>query len=308
MARCAGAALLGAIEIYNKPTVEYREQTFAMLITNAWEILLKARIVQLRGGRLQAIYRRKRGTRLIDREPETDEPRTISLRQALQKTPVPSEVAANITGLMFIRNHAAHLGTLEPAAQQQVLQFGTAGVQNFLKLSRQWFGETIVAPYLLPLGFVGDATILQTSVSQSQRSLLKALNTISSSSASADNSDYSVILRVDVQLNRGLSGGGSIGMTNNPAAPKVTISDDEALKYYAVTYQDIASACRTRYPGFKQNAQFVDAIKTVKNDPNCVYERKLDPQKPKGQKKAFYNLAASLKRLDREYGYDQQTE
>ena len=60
MARCAGAAMLGAIEIYNKPTVEYREQTFAMLITNAWEILLKARIVQLRGGRLQAIYRRKR--------------------------------------------------------------------------------------------------------------------------------------------------------------------------------------------------------------------------------------------------------
>ena len=59
MARCAGAALLAAIEIYNKPTVEYREQTFALLVTNAWEVLLKARIVQLSGGRLNSIYRRK---------------------------------------------------------------------------------------------------------------------------------------------------------------------------------------------------------------------------------------------------------
>ena len=32
MARCAGAALLAAIEIYNKPVVEHREQTFAMLV------------------------------------------------------------------------------------------------------------------------------------------------------------------------------------------------------------------------------------------------------------------------------------
>lgn len=63
MARCAGAALLGAIEIYNKPTVEYREQTFALLLANAWEILLKARLVQMKQGKIQAIYRRKAGSR-----------------------------------------------------------------------------------------------------------------------------------------------------------------------------------------------------------------------------------------------------
>ena len=303
MARCAGAAMLGAIEIYNKPNVQYREQTFAMLASNAWELLLKARILQLDRGRVQSIYRRKRGSRLIDRESETNEPRTISLRQALQRVSVPGEVTANIKGLMFVRNHAAHLGILEPAARQKVLEFGTASVENFTKLSRSWFDETIDAPYLLPLGFIGDATIVQTSVSQGQRSLLKTLNTISNASANAATSGFSVALRVDVKLNRGLSGGGSIGFTNDPAAPKVSISDDEALEYYSDTYHDVIAACRARYPGFKQNARFGSVMKMVKEDPNCAYERKLDPRNPKGQRKILYNLTASLARLDKEYDH-----
>ena len=50
MARCAGEALLAAVEIYNKPRVEYREQTVAFLLVNAWEVIIKARIVNSRVG------------------------------------------------------------------------------------------------------------------------------------------------------------------------------------------------------------------------------------------------------------------
>ena len=60
MARCAREALLAAVEIYNKPKVEYREQTVAFLLVNAWEVLIKARIIQQNGGKIQSIYRRKR--------------------------------------------------------------------------------------------------------------------------------------------------------------------------------------------------------------------------------------------------------
>jgi hypothetical protein len=38
-------AALSAIEIYNKPDFKYREQAFAILILNAWELLLKAKIL-----------------------------------------------------------------------------------------------------------------------------------------------------------------------------------------------------------------------------------------------------------------------
>jgi hypothetical protein len=40
----AEAALLSAIEVYNRPTFAYREETFAILGLNAWELLLKAEL------------------------------------------------------------------------------------------------------------------------------------------------------------------------------------------------------------------------------------------------------------------------
>lgn len=38
-------AMLAAIEIYNKPSFAYREESFAILAVNAWELLLKARLL-----------------------------------------------------------------------------------------------------------------------------------------------------------------------------------------------------------------------------------------------------------------------
>lgn len=36
------AAIISAIEIYNKPQFKYRSECFVILLTNAWELLLKA--------------------------------------------------------------------------------------------------------------------------------------------------------------------------------------------------------------------------------------------------------------------------
>ncbi|MBI5328290.1 MAG: hypothetical protein HZB80_08405 [Deltaproteobacteria bacterium] len=40
------SAALSAIEVYNKPDFKYREETFAILMTNYWELLLKAKIIK----------------------------------------------------------------------------------------------------------------------------------------------------------------------------------------------------------------------------------------------------------------------
>lgn len=50
------AAAVSSIEIYNKPDFYYREETFAILLVNAWELLAKARILQKSGGKLRSIY------------------------------------------------------------------------------------------------------------------------------------------------------------------------------------------------------------------------------------------------------------
>ena len=52
------AAMLAAIEIYNKPQTTYREQVVTVLVVNAWELILKA---ALRRAKKNIFYKKKRG-------------------------------------------------------------------------------------------------------------------------------------------------------------------------------------------------------------------------------------------------------
>lgn len=52
------AAMLAAIEIYNKPQTTYREQVVTVLVVNAWELILKA---ALRKAKKNIFFKKKRG-------------------------------------------------------------------------------------------------------------------------------------------------------------------------------------------------------------------------------------------------------
>ena len=56
MALAAKGAMLAAVEIYNKTVFEYREETFCVLMSNAWEVLLKAEILRHADERLTVLY------------------------------------------------------------------------------------------------------------------------------------------------------------------------------------------------------------------------------------------------------------
>ena len=306
MARCAREAMLAAVEIYNKPQVKYREQTVAFLLVNAWEVLIKARIVQQSGDKLQSIYRRKRNSRRFEYGPDK-ELLTIEIRGALSRCDLPEEAKTNIKGLMKIRNQATHLGVLVPGLKQTILEFSTASVQNFIKTYANWFKDSIEPPYLLPLGFVGSAQTTVASYPMRQKQLLKELVDLAYSQ-DPDDSGYEVVMQVRVELNRGLSGGGSIGLTTDPSAPKVSITDDEALKTFSTPYTQLVEKCRDHYPDFKQNQQFHAAMKNINTDPSCTYERRLDPTADNSSKKRFYNLERTLAKLDDAYATVEQSQ
>ena len=54
--RKAEEALLSAIEVYNRPTFAYREETFAILALNAWELLLKAKLLAENANKPRCLY------------------------------------------------------------------------------------------------------------------------------------------------------------------------------------------------------------------------------------------------------------
>lgn len=102
MLKNSKAALLAAIEIYNKPRIEYRDETFVILLINAWELIFKA-LVSKNG---ESIFYHKRR-----HEPY----KTLSCTDALSKaeryfptTIAPLPVRRNLELLTGFRDNAVH--------------------------------------------------------------------------------------------------------------------------------------------------------------------------------------------------------
>lgn len=120
----AVAAITAAVEVYNKPSFAYREETFAILALNAWELLLKAKVVKDAGNDVKAIrmYQArptkagKPGKKLYLKRNRTGNAQTISLgtcMAALDRTPskLHVEVKNNLEALTEIRDNSVHFVT-----------------------------------------------------------------------------------------------------------------------------------------------------------------------------------------------------
>ncbi len=130
-----------AIELYNKPTIRYRVEGFAIFICNAWELMLKAHMIKSFGP--DSIYYK-------------DNPnRTLTLENCVQKvfTNNKDPLRINLEKIIELRNTSTHFITEEyemvyvPLFQACVLNFNekmeifhgidmtTIIPQNFLSLS-----------------------------------------------------------------------------------------------------------------------------------------------------------------------------
>lgn len=153
------AAMLAAVEVYNKPQMTYRDEVTVTLIVNAWELALKA---TLRQGNRSVFYPKKRGERY----------RSIGVDDAIGRVTAaklwPSTVSgpattANIKALAEYRDRAIHLynaqglgAVIYPFLQQNVLNYRDFMVARFKKDladSMTW--------QLLPLGATAPADAVQ---------------------------------------------------------------------------------------------------------------------------------------------------
>lgn len=94
-------SFLMAIEVYNKPTIHYRVEGFSMFICNAWELLLKARMLETMGEK--SIYYK-------------DNPnRTLSLENCIGKifTNAKAPLRHNLEKMVELRNTSTHFITEE---------------------------------------------------------------------------------------------------------------------------------------------------------------------------------------------------
>lgn len=89
-------AFVLALEVYNRPSIRYRVEGFAFFICNAWELMLKAKIIRDRG--MSAIYYRNNANRTLTLE------RCVAMLMTNDKDPV----RRNLQDIIRLRNTSTH--------------------------------------------------------------------------------------------------------------------------------------------------------------------------------------------------------
>lgn len=145
------SAVVGAIEIYNKPRFEYRDECFVILLINGWELLLKSLLSKAN----QSIYYKKRR-----KEPY----RTLSWSDALNRldsrriwpagAPALLAVRRNLELLTVYRDNAVHYYN-ERNFGVLVYSLAQTSIVNYRDVLETGFGRSLgdeITWHLLPLG------------------------------------------------------------------------------------------------------------------------------------------------------------
>ena len=142
------AALLAAIEIYNKPRIEYRDECFVILLLNAWELTLKALLAK---NQQSVFYKKRRG------EPR----RTYSLTDALKKAEifipaslVRQAISANLGLLITYRDNSVHFYNAKSFGSI-IYALAQTNIINLKDLLSECFSVNLaedITWHLLPLG------------------------------------------------------------------------------------------------------------------------------------------------------------
>lgn len=298
----AEAALLSAIEIFNKPDFKYREETFAILALNAWELLLKAKLLDQHSNDPRCLYvyekrRTKAGAKSKKRYLKRNRAgnlHTIGLGEAivqLQQDGIAVDpiVRANLDALTEIRDNAVHFMNPSPRMAKRVLEVGTASVKNFITLAKKWLDRDLSQYnlYLMPIGFVtapGTGTAIVTA--DEARLLQYITDLVAGESA---NPDYHVALDVELSFKRTAGTGAAVTVTNDPNATRVYLTEEQIRQTYPWDYNELTRRLQERYIDFKQNQQYHDLRRPLMKDPKYVKRRYLDPQNTKSPKKDYYN-------------------
>ena len=312
----AVAALVSAVEIYNKPSFKYREESFSILAINGWELLLKAKILKDSDGDLKSLLvyetrKTKKGSpskKKFLKKNRSGNAHSISLNaciDALDSSPtkLPKEVKTNLTALVEIRDNSIHYVTANKILSKQVQEISSATVKNFVLIAKDWFNHDFSSELnvLLPLSFISPKADIETlTVYPDEGRLIEFLKS-TSDQGSTGNSEYAVALKMQVRLEKSNSKDvPKIQISNEPDAIKVNLGEHDLRDKYPWDHAELCKHLSNRYRDFKQNQKFHDIKRTFANNKQLVNSRFLDIRNPKSAKKDFYSQSV-LTVFDKHY-------
>ena len=304
-------AALAAIEIYNKPGFRYREESFAILMLNAWELLLKARIVKENNNNIKSIEiweprKTKSGAptkSLFPRKNRAGNPMTISVTQAVRtisgyaSDTIDQYAVENISLLIEVRDNAVHFVNTGKALRKKVQEIGSASLRNFAYAAKTWFGADLETYdfALMPVAFETPLGTLKTVFAEDAKGaagrLAKLLAEQKSTFPFDPSKPYNVGVEIDLRFIR-KPALDAINVKVDPGDPNaipVTLTEEDILKRYPWTYRALLKETKKKIPKLKFNNAFNKVMAACEDDDRYCHVRRLDPRKKGSSKQKFYN-------------------
>lgn len=308
------AAMISAIEIYNKPDFKYREETFAILAINAWELLLKAKWLSDNDNRLRSLYVLEKHIKPNGKPyknpkvklTDSGNPYTHSLdfiaKKLLDKKILPDAVHRNLRALTEIRDSSVHFYNRSSLFAVRLQEVGSAAVKNFVRVAQEWFKVDLSKYnfYLMPLAFVAHKRRVQgVNLGREERNVAEFIAAQEAAAEKAD--DYSVAVNIEVVFSRSKASDAlKVQLSNDPDAPRLHLSEEQIKDRYPLNYNALTQECQTRYSDFMANKKYHDIRKPLKADKKYCLVRRLDPDNPRSAKQEWYSRAAFTE-LDKHY-------
>lgn len=308
------ASAISAIEVYNKPDFKYREETFSILMINAWELLLKAKIIKDNNSDLRSIYiqektKNKDGTtskRFYPKLNRSLNPMTIEIRGAMEKTNIPEVLKENLNLLIEVRDNSIHYINKDPLFSKKISEIGTANLKSYVKLFNDWFDYDLSQYnfYLMPISFFHTFELESFSVNKQSKQIQNLIAHIlqkESEYPSNEKKDHNISLKIETKFSKS-STPDSLKVQYDPNATlKVKVDAEEQFKKkYPMDYQELTSKLQKRYKDFVINNKFYKLKRNLEKDEKYCGERFLDFVKKTGTSKKYYSTEI-FKEFDKSY-------
>lgn len=251
------AAALSAIEIYNKPDFKYRDEIFTILVINAWELLLKAKILKNGSDDITKLYVLKDGSPKLNRN---GTPLTIDIIKAMNVVMLDPLVKENISVLIDIRDSAVHFYHSQPVSHI-LYTLGVAALKNFQKLMADWFAKSLLDYnfYILPLGFAYDFQTLSLidlkAAPEAISNFIKAVTSMQSSLAKDSSFDFVCEIAIEVKKAKHLAADADLSVTIDPTVEGAVIVDRvvRLTEQYPFSYTELCSRVQKERPAIKKS-------------------------------------------------------
>jgi len=307
-------AAVSAIEIYNKPNFSYREEAFTLLMTNAWELLLKAKWVLDHGEShecLHTLIDDNKGGK-VPKLNRSGNPLSVGLPKLAAKLVEDKDSGLqrgchdNILALIEIRDNAAHFVNKDLYLGRRVLEIGTASLRNYLHLATEWFQVdlSVYNFFLMPLsfyhGFEAAEPATRAAYPEQVKKLLDYLDNLEETDNDT-NATQHVAMRIETKFVRAKDAAAvAFRYTDDPTAPAVAVREEDFLKNYPMTYEQLTAILRRRYSDFVVNQEYHDRRQALHQDRKYSIERILNPSNPRSSRQRFYN-SNIIQEFDKRY-------